>query len=84
MVMVLEMSAGQSGHCTSVRRPGDAAARVRALRRFPWFDMMFSLAENDCRFKQLRQFHRVVPERHDAKKKLTKIAKHRILSLLCC
>jgi hypothetical protein len=79
MVMVLGSVQGKA----SIVRRG-LASRVRALRSVRGFDMMLSLVENDCRFKQLRQFHRVVPERHDAKKKLTNTAKHRTLSLLCC
>jgi hypothetical protein len=40
--------------------------------------------ENDCRFKQLRQFDRVVSERHDAKKEVDEHREtlHNLASLL--
>jgi hypothetical protein len=69
MVMVLEVGAGQSVHCTLVRRRGGRPLNTRALRAYRGFDIMLSLVENNRRFKQLRQFQRGVPEWHDAKKK---------------
>jgi hypothetical protein len=85
MVMAVRFGwTGKGGIVRPLQRPGGAPVRVRALRGLASFDIIRSLVENDCRFKHLRQFHRVVSERYDTKKEVDELSEtlHNLSSLL--